>query len=124
LPLAVVVPIVGSMNRWFRDRALAVALALVLGLGTSLWPARDGAMATMVAAHAERAGAHQCPGCEAGDEAGARPGLCQLVCGAAMVPVAPAPPPPSTAEAVLRHDALPLLGRISSLDPGPPKHHP
>jgi hypothetical protein len=124
LPLAVVVPIVGSMNRWFRDHALAVALALVLGLGMSPWPVHGGAMATTVAADAERAGAHGCPGCEAGDEAGARPGMCQMVCGAAMVPVSLVPPLPSTAEAVLRHDALPLLGRISSLDPGPPKHHP
>jgi hypothetical protein len=112
------------MNRWCEHRALAVALALLLGLGVSLWPAHGGATATTIVAGTALAGHDHCPLCESGDEAGARPGMCQMVCGVATVPLPLASLPPSTPEAGLRHDPLPLLGRISSLDPGPPKHPP
>jgi hypothetical protein len=112
------------MKRWSSHRTRVLLLAVLLGVGMSLFFVQGGVMAAEMAVAAD--GAHHgpsgCDGCGGGDHK-ADAGMCLSVCGSAaqgLVPGEPVALPPAS-RATFQAVHLLLDGRSNSPDHGPPK---
>jgi hypothetical protein len=116
------------MNRRTWHRTQTLLLAVLLGLGMSLWFVQGSVMAAEMAVAADdaRHGASGCDDCGGGNHEGMDAGTCLAVCGTAAQGLMPGEllTLPSTSRADFQIAQLRLSGQFHSPDHGPPKISP